>query len=62
MVGFDNQELIAAYLRPGLTTVALPFDEMGARVVAILAALTAGQPLDTARVTVVCRLLERSSV
>lgn len=62
VVGFDNQELIAAYLRPGLTTVALPFEEMGARGVAMLAALTAGQPLDTARVTVDCPLLERSSV
>ena len=25
VVGFDNQELIAAYLRPRLTTIALPF-------------------------------------
>ena len=31
VVGFDNQELIAAYLRPGLTTVALPFDDDGRR-------------------------------
>lgn len=29
IVGFDNQELIAAHLRPGLTTVALPYYEMG---------------------------------
>ena len=30
VVGFDNQELIADGLRPGLTTVALPHYEMGA--------------------------------
>lgn len=62
VVGFDNQELIAAYLRPALTTVALPFQEMGARGVAMLAALTAGQPTGTQQVTIGCPLLERSSV
>ena len=30
IVGFDDQELIAANLHPGLTTVALPHYEMGA--------------------------------
>ena len=30
VVGFDDQELIAANLYPGLTTVALPHYEMGA--------------------------------
>ena len=39
VIGFDNQELIAAYLRPKLTTVALPFEEMGALGVQTLAAL-----------------------
>jgi len=29
VIGFDNQELIAVSLRPGLTTVALPHYEMG---------------------------------
>ena len=29
VVGFDNQELIAAHLRPALFTVALPHCEMG---------------------------------
>ena len=48
VVGFDNQELIAAYLRPKLTTVALPFQEMGTRGVDMLgAALAAGQPIGT---------------
>jgi len=29
IIGFDNQEVIAAFLRPPLTTMALPFYEMG---------------------------------
>jgi len=62
VIGFDNQELIAAYLRPGLTTVALPFDQMGARGVDILAAIVAGQSTGTGTVTVDCPLLERASV
>ncbi|MET9661081.1 LacI family DNA-binding transcriptional regulator [Streptomyces sp. NPDC006510] len=62
VIGFDNQELIAAYLRPGLTTVALPFEVMGAKGVDMLGALTAGQPLDTTRMKVGCPLIERSSV
>ncbi|MEV0195322.1 LacI family DNA-binding transcriptional regulator [Nonomuraea sp. NPDC050691] len=62
VVGFDNQELIAAYLRPKLTTLALPFEAMGTTGVDMLAALAAGQPLDTHRVTLDCPLLERSSV
>jgi LacI family transcriptional regulator len=62
VVGFDNQELIAAYLRPKLTTLALPFEAMGTKGIDMLAALAAGQPLDTHRVMIDCPLLERSSV
>jgi len=40
IVSFDNDE-IAAYLRPGLTTVALPHEDMGRRAVEIL---LAGEP------------------
>ena len=29
VVGFDNQELIAAHLRPALNTIALPHNEKG---------------------------------
>jgi len=35
IVSFDNDE-VAAYLRPGLTTVALPHEEMGRRAVELL--------------------------
>ncbi|WP_254455059.1 LacI family DNA-binding transcriptional regulator [Paenarthrobacter ureafaciens] len=62
VIGFDNQELIAAYLRPKLTTVALPFEKMGALGVRTLAALTAGQPIPADQQLVDCPLLERSSV
>ena len=42
VVGFDNQELIAANLFPGLTTVALPHYEMGAWAVETLVHLLHG--------------------
>lgn len=62
VIGFDNQVLISDYLRPKLTTVALPFEQMGAIGVDLLAAITAGESTDTKIVTVDCPLLERSSV
>lgn len=62
VIGFDNQELIAGYLRPGLTTVALPFETMGALGVELLASIIAGQSTATGTVTVDCPLLERASV
>ncbi|MFT4235014.1 MAG: LacI family DNA-binding transcriptional regulator [Microbacterium sp.] len=62
IVGFDDQEILAAYLRPGLTTVALPFEEMGARGVSMLASLTAGRPIDDLRTVIDCPLHLRSSV
>jgi LacI family transcriptional regulator len=62
VVGFDDQEVIAGYLRPGLTTVALPFEEMGARGVELLGDPEPEQPTATASVTVDCPLVERSSV
>lgn len=43
VVGFDNQELIADGLRPGLTTVALPHYEMGAWAVEALIARIEGK-------------------
>ena len=61
VVGFDNQEVIAGYLRPALTTVELPFTEMGALSVRLLTAALAGE--DVPPVTVVaCSLVERDSV
>lgn len=62
VVGFDNQELIAGFLRPALTTIALPFQQMGAQGVSMLADMIAGKSTATGTVTVDCPLLERSSV
>lgn len=45
VMGFDNQEVIAAHLRPPLTTVALPHYELGAMGVRVLLGLEPA-PLD----------------
>lgn len=39
LVSFDNDE-IASYLRPGLTTIGLPHEEMGALAVQLLLGAT----------------------
>jgi LacI family transcriptional regulator len=44
VVGFDNQEIIADGLYPGLTTVALPHYEMGRWALETLAGLIEGDP------------------
>lgn len=43
IVGFDNQEVIAAHLRPPLSTVALPHYELGAAGVRVLLGLEQAQ-------------------
>ncbi len=65
IVGFDNQELIAANLQPPLTTLALPHYEMGQWSIAHLLALieqperlAAGPPVQH---LMPCRLVERAS-
>ena len=61
VVGFDNQELIAAFSRPRLTTVALPFTGDGCSSVELLCAMAAGEDVP-ARTIIDCPLIERSSV
>lgn len=61
VVGFDNQEIIAGYLRPKLTTVALPFEEMGALAVSTLTDDTTAEHAGVPRL-VSCPLVERASV
>lgn len=63
VIGFDNQELLAANLRPPLTTVALPHYEMGEWAVRYLIAQT-DQPDATPPVQQLlrCALVERSSI
>jgi LacI family transcriptional regulator len=59
LVGFDNQETLAPHLRPGLTTLELPFLEMGRRAVALL---LGGAERDGSTEFFECPLVERDSV
>jgi LacI family transcriptional regulator len=60
VVGFDNQEVIAAHLRPPLTTVALPHYELGAAGVRMLLGLEAAP--EGGRLEVACPPVVRSSI
>jgi LacI family transcriptional regulator len=71
IVGFDDQELIAASLHPGLTTVALPHYEMGAWAAnRLIDTVEAGEPGDAGPgpddrpepVLLECPLVTRGSV
>jgi LacI family transcriptional regulator len=59
VVGFDNLLLIAAHLRPSLTTVALPHYQMGKR--AVQHALSQPETAPPTRTALPCRLVTRSS-
>ncbi|MDQ0822546.1 LacI family transcriptional regulator [Arthrobacter sp. V4I6] len=59
IVGFDNQAILAPHLRPGLTTLELPFVAMGRRAVELI--LQGAEP--DGRVELMdCPLIERNSV
>lgn len=60
VVGFDNQEVIAAHLRPPLSTVALPHYELGAAGVRMLLGLDGAPAGPAAKIH--CPAVERSSV
>ncbi|WP_454293200.1 LacI family DNA-binding transcriptional regulator [Salana multivorans] len=63
VIGFDNQELIAASLRPGLTTVALPHYEMGRWAADVLLDAIEGEGVNDPRhATLPCPLVRRESV
>ncbi len=62
VVGFDNQELIADGLRPGLTTVALPHYEMGAWAVENLIRRIENPESEVEQVRLPCPLVSRGSV
>lgn len=61
VIGFDNRTEIAAHLRPALTTVALPYEEMGELAVEHLLAAVTADPV-TGLLKVACRLVSRASV
>lgn len=63
VVGYDDQEDLAARIRPGLTTVALPHYEVGVEAMRrLLDHLVAGTPLVPERVLVPCEQVTRDSV
>jgi LacI family transcriptional regulator, galactose operon repressor len=62
IVGFDNLEVIAAQLRPPLTTIELPHYAMGEWAVQYLLNYADGAPVEPVQQTIACRLIERSSV
>ncbi len=59
IVGFDNQDTLAPYLDPGLTTLALPFEQMSREALQALLAPTATEP---ASYPIECSLVVRGSV
>lgn len=62
VIGFDNQELIADGLQPGLTTVALPHYEMGAWAVDALVHRIETPDTAPEQVRLPCPLVPRGSV
>ncbi len=65
IIGFDDLKLISETLRPALTTVALPYFEIGRRAVQIMNSTRAqnlgAQELGAPRILVPCPLVERNS-
>lgn len=62
VIGFDNDD-IAATLRPPLTTMILPHEEMARWAVAeLLDRAALGRPLNPARIKIDCELIPRGSV
>jgi LacI family transcriptional regulator len=62
VVGFDNQELIAAQLRPALSTIALPHYEMGRWAVNYLIEQTQHGTIKPVQHTIICPYVGRESV
>ncbi|HEY5836663.1 LacI family DNA-binding transcriptional regulator [Streptomyces sp.] len=63
VVGFDNQEIIAGYLRPTLSSVGLPHYELGHRSLTWLLTEGLGQQLpEPTRTLLPCPTVERHSV
>ncbi len=62
VIGFDNQEVIAAYLRPALTTMALPHYEMGYWAVEHLLRALDNGAISPEQVMLPCPLVRRASI
>jgi len=62
VVGFDNLELIAAHLRPPLTTMELPHYAMGQWAIQYLLNHADGLHFEPVQQTIICPLIERASI
>jgi LacI family transcriptional regulator len=62
VIGFDNQEVIAAHLRPRLSTIALPHYEMGHRGLSRLLGIIGGDEDGQAIERLPCPYVPRDSV
>lgn len=63
VIGFDNQSIVADAVHPGLTTMALPYYEMGALAVkALIEHVRDGIPLTTDKFALRSSLIRRDSV
>ncbi|QJA00235.1 LacI family DNA-binding transcriptional regulator [Leifsonia sp. PS1209] len=62
VVGFDNQELISSFLRPALTTISLPFREMGRIGAELLMQMERGEEGPRETVVVNCPTVIRESI
>jgi LacI family transcriptional regulator len=63
VMGFDNQEIIAAHLYPPLSTMALPHYEMGQWAVRhLLEQAEASHELQPVQQKIACQLIRRASV
>lgn len=62
VVGYDDDENVAAVMVPALTTVAIPHKAMGAEAMRRLLTLIGGAPAEPEQVLVPCPLIERDSV
>lgn len=61
VMGFDNQDVIAAHLRPPLSTVALPHYELGAAGVRVLLGIEE-PPAPSLQLRVACPPIQRESI
>lgn len=59
IVGFDNHEMVAPFLDPGLTTIALPYEQMARQAVELLLSDAPNKPVN---IPVKCSLIPRGSV
>lgn len=62
LIGFDDFEAISNVIHPGVTTIALPYPEMGAMAVKALTRMLGGEPPKTPHTKSRCHLVERGSV